>query len=1041
MSEYKRQLLIGQNVWTINKKDGKLNIYFGPHALMLTEDFVPVVQDPENLEKVKPVENQNAAIQEFCILKPDDYAVVHNPTVQYSEGYPNGSYKTGLAMEMPDLLYGQKRVIVSGYFPLWPYQRVEIRKVHELSTDQHLMAVVERVDVDRNAPFYGLLVRCADIKTAVVDDSVESVDVQDEKEPAKTKDIKEAADTPLETEEVIEDGVIRPPEDRCPGFVLGQRIVIPGSLTPTFIPPTGVELVMDDCADDNPDHNDSAPAVPTFDFDTFKNHLLGGAERGNYTLESVERVLREKGLVSSIRMIRKKYKDLLVDEYEECDALSQAIGVHLVAPVLTVGKADVPKPGKKPDKFIRQAVVLGPTDFCRIINEDGEPTNHKGPGRIFPGPYDKFETRGSDNRVYRAYHLRVDRGVLLRVIAERITKADLVKQLPEGSASQLEKERYFKGDEIFISEIDAYLVPSKSFEVIDPKTREPHLGNDHFGVFVEAIGVDQESGVYVASVDTGNVDTVQGEKKLLLDPRKRTHQRRKIPGDLWNLMIAEHEPHKKVSPNEMVESPWALSITIPNNEAALVTGGKNRRVVEGPCIELLGYRETLEVLQLSRGRPKKEDDVLCACFLRVTGNRVTDEITLTAADDQVIKVQVYYDLEFVAETDEDKLRWFDHKNYVWLLCSNLRSRLQAAARRLSIKELYEKTAEFVRDTILGVKGAGDEHRPGFCENSIRINEVDVLDIHVADAEIAGLLKTTNHDIVTQQLKDRAKHAELESKLRQFEVDKQLVELDGERVRLNTNSAVIAQQLKDEAEARLAELERERVNRNSQLTIAKLTTQHIESQEREALEHALAMTHTELQCALQAASHELAHALAIKQQADSIVLAEEKLAADGKTVDIMRNRLEADEDLALKLKKAALDAESEYKERERVVLANFRQALADAECKLIETQGSADAERTEALSDKLAAAIEGMTKSEMAAKLAESLPRAGGPMSLLFGTDLVGKFKSMAKGTMFEKGVNALMDTESEVEESCRLLAAPAEAAEASDLATEPTAEE
>src|SRR5437763_617205 len=102
---------------------------------------------------------------------------------------------------------------------------------------------------------------------------------------------------------------------------------------------------------------------------------------------------------------------------------------------------------------------------------------------------------------------------------------------------------------------------------------------------------------------------------------------------MWNCMIAKGEPHKKADPNSMVETLWALSAIIPNNEAVLVTSKDGRRAVQGPCTELLDYEEWLEVLTLSRGKKKTDEDQLETCFLFFFGNRATTEIyTLSLHD-------------------------------------------------------------------------------------------------------------------------------------------------------------------------------------------------------------------------------------------------------------------------------------------------------------------------------------------------------------------------------------------------------------------------
>lgn len=524
----------------------------------------------------------------------------------FDQEHPNGPYIKG-RNEVKPLKHGTKRVVTEGFFPIWPGQKVEVRQIHTLSSNQFLMAEVESEKIDVKAPYYGLTLRCASIKKAVIKEKVVS-------------------EVPEEQPSVDE-----PPMEEAHELVLGQRIIIPGNLTPTYIPPSGIKIVSDyedfnkfGCSEDDDHHSDS---------------------------------------------------------------------------------------------MVRQAVVLGPTEFCVLLDEDGQPQVKKGPGRVFPGPYDTFRSSGSRNRVYNAYHLRSDRGLLLRVIADSISKEDLLKQLPSGTELDNSRDTYSKGDEVFIQGFDAYLVPGQSFEVIDAETRQPHVGNDHEMIYVPAIGVDQKSGIYVADVQTGNVRLVRGEKKLILDPRKERHIRRKIPGRMWNLIIGKGEPHKRMAPEGMVNSPWALSVIIPNNEAVLVTSKSGRKPEVGPKTILLEYEEWLEVMTLSRGRPKDDRNALETCFLRVSGNRISDQIKIETSDFVEILVDVQYSVEFEGVTEEDRMKWFNYQDYVKLLCTNLRSRLRAAARQISLSQIFPVMSDFVRDTILGKKIEGS-HRPGhlFVEN-------------------------------------------------------------------------------------------------------------------------------------------------------------------------------------------------------------------------------------------------------------------------------------------------------------------------------------
>lgn len=171
----KRPLEKGKFVWVVSRKDGKYRVIIGPDPLDASEDDMPVIYDPKSPMQMIPVPTASEAIQDFITLNTDEYAVIYSPA-EISSGsdtiqYPNGNYTVG-KNEMKGLRHGKKSIIISGHFPLWPGQCVEIRKMHTLASSQYLMVVVESTEVDAAAPYYDLTVKCAGIKKAVVDESV-----------------------------------------------------------------------------------------------------------------------------------------------------------------------------------------------------------------------------------------------------------------------------------------------------------------------------------------------------------------------------------------------------------------------------------------------------------------------------------------------------------------------------------------------------------------------------------------------------------------------------------------------------------------------------------------------------------------------------------------------------------------------------------------------------------------------------------------------------------------------------------------------------
>jgi len=957
----KKPLLYGQYAWAASKKDGKYNIRIGPDPFDVTDDEILMVPDPDSPGKLMTVEHPSQAIQEFCILQPGQYAIINNPTEKSGEeGYPNGTYRT-LKNEMPSLLYGAKKVVTSGHFPTWPGQWIEIMEAHHLSASQYLMVEVESLPIDDKALYYGLTVKCAQIRKAVVDETVETgespEDLKKAGGPAEGDGKKDAKkkDPPAPAEE-------KAPKADEPLFEVGKRIIIPGNMTPTYIPPSGIKVVPEESAQ-------TTTADPVLGTTSPAEYVKSYITRGRLDLSELQNFIRKAQLRSSFfSNVKARFSDLRDSQSDEA-ALFSAIQRELPSPAVTKlarylvsGQPELPGQSQElPLQAVREAVVPGPTQFCVLIDADGTPQTYKGPGRVFPGPYDRFRMEGSQYGKYDAYHIRPDRGILLRVVAESVKAEKLVKQIPGCTDEKkiFEKPIYTKGDEIFIGGFDAYLVPSNAIEVIDPETRKPHIGNDHSHVYVQSIGVDQKSGVYVANVDTGNVELVRGEKKLLLDPRKVKHLKRRVPGKLWNLMIGRMEPHKMVSDRDMVETPWAISVMIPNNEAVLVTSKDGRRVVEGPKTELLAYEEVLEILTLSKGRLKSDDNQLETCFLRVAGNRITDTIELETADFVKIKLVVSYGVRFITNTEkkdektggkkeEDKLAWFNDKDYVMLLAANLRSRLKGAAHSMTITNLYPIVPNFVRDIILGAKPEGEgAHRPGlkFDENNMLVEEVEVLSYELPDPGIALAMEETNQAIVTRQIVDALKKAELTS-------DQLRDQIDGARADLTIKAA-----------------ERERQ---------------------------VAVRQTEERAETDSKRIEVEHQLALTKQSQSALLQVERDKAADATAEATRNRTATDERLRI-----AVDDER------RAKLISFRTAFVNLQKEYLQAEAAADKMRLEAVQAGLIEALEGLGDKELATALANNLPKAGGTLGFLLGTGGMTALKQMVKGTPFEKALNAL----------------------------------
>ncbi len=744
-----------QFLWVQDDDKGEVTLHVGPTMVSPTAADRVVVDDGSGGFREDPTGKPQMMVE----VSDNQYAVLSNPLAE-NDGGPNGRFKQGRNESRP--LRNGTRSMIPGpcFFWLRPGQRVEVRDAHELASDQYLVVKVYG-DVDKAAPFYDLTARSAAITRATAENVGE-----DKRKSTRLSD--------------LEPGELR----------RGQLVVIRGLDTQLYIPPTGVDVVPDTSADlsgmglsseaarallSQMEPQAEAPPQP----------LTPAVEDDVQAMEApaatkqppLRRGLAESAIAvdQSARMRQRKPGAPLPPVAQMAGVVAGVVAPSIPPPAAALSELlAVPEVRRtlerqaRQSRLIRKAVVLGEKEYCVIIDADGKREIKVGPARVFPGPYDQFMIKGSRNRIYDAYELLPQRALWLRVISS-ISKADLLAKLPRGVA--LEKDSYSPGDELLLTGVSTFFFPFNEIEVLSPETGEAVVGNDHSRVFIEAIGIDQKSGIYVRDLSTGEARLIRGKQSYLVDPRKEVQITRLVPRDDWNLWIAAGEPHKLT--DRPVTTPWAVSITVPHNTAVLVTSADGQRVVEGPCVTLLGYEERLTALALSTGTPKSEATPLRTCFLRTTGNRVSDEITVETADFVRISIRVSYSVTFLPEFKE---RWFNHENYIQVMCDHLRSLVRSRCRTMSLSEIWPQLPAKIRDTILGEKTPEGRKGRVFLESGASVSEVEVLVSRIEDNEIAELMRRVQTQSVTLQIGDRQVTEALASAKLRSDVERQQKEL-------------------------------------------------------------------------------------------------------------------------------------------------------------------------------------------------------------------------------------------------------------------------
>jgi len=482
-------------------------------------------------------------------------------------------------------------------------------------------------------------------------------------------------------------------------------------------------------------------------------------------------------------------------------------------------------------RLVRTAVTLQRLEYCVLASENGRKRTIRGEAVVFPAPDETFLEVGGRRR-FRAIELSETTGIHVKVIAPYADEDGTI---------------HAEGDELFITGATTRLYfPREEHAVI----RAPGGGEVH-----HAVAIPAGDGRYLLDRHTGEVELVAGPRMLLADPRHQVMTRRVLsdreamlfyPGNEEALAfnrslrggpatttgaaktaatkaaaVPEPSIHEGIDAfSRQFTKPTALlldnkydgvvTVDVWSGYAVCVKDRRGqRRVVVGPQTVMLAWDETLEALTLSTGTPKSSSRLLPTVFLRVAGNQVSDRIQVTSSDLVEASVHLTYRVGFEGPPE----RWFIVDNYVKLLVEHAASILKAQARKVPIRALRAGIAEIARDAILGAKTAEGRRGLAFADNGMRVFDVEVHGLEVADDKVRELLDGAQRAAVSSAVEVARREAELADRQRIEEIARTI--LAGEQ-----ETKLLQQRLLLELEERTQDAERRRLEHRALLLIEK-----------------------------------------------------------------------------------------------------------------------------------------------------------------------------------------------------------------------------
>ena len=462
--------------------------------------------------------------------------------------------------------------------------------------------------------------------------------------------------------------------------------------------------------------------------------------------------------------------------------------------------------------YVREAVTLERLEYCILKDEDGNKRYCHGPEVVFPKPTESFVTSPKGGYVFRAIELSPISGIYVKVIAEY--KDDDGKVHPIG-------------EELFITGNDQMIYyPRPEHAVINYDNKMMH----------HAIAIPEGEGRYIMDRLSGVIKTIKGPAMYLPDPRTEVVVKRKLSAkqcELWypgnadalayNLNLSEKAVEKATKKGADLDmfafsALTSMESTLANLEAKanisrgtsytkprtitldnkfegvvsidvwtgyavnVISKDGTRKIVRGPQTILLDYDQTLEVLELSTGRPKTTDNLIKTVFLRHENNKVSDIINIETKDFVKAAVKVSYCVDFDSRFMD---KWFSVENYIKFMCDRERALIKRAAKNYTIEEFWANYGDIVRNIAINAPAPGDESdgRNGlfFHENGMCVTDCEVLSISV-DPSIEKLLIQHQHDAVRKNLELASANKQAEVAEAMSVAEKAMMALESEKLR-------------------------------------------------------------------------------------------------------------------------------------------------------------------------------------------------------------------------------------------------------------------
>jgi major vault protein len=326
-------------------------------------------------------------------------------------------------------------------------------------------------------------------------------------------------------------------------------------------------------------------------------------------------------------------------------------------------------------------------------------------------------------------------------------------------------------------------VPDVEIEILEKRT---------------AIPLDENEGIYVRDLTTGQVRSVIGESYML-----------KANEELWEKDLpseVEELLQKEAASAEIRSRSPATSSGGVRNKTRVVTyrtphGGavqvydyreKKARIVFGPELVTLGPDEHFTVVSLSGDVPKRPNVIKSLCLL-MGPDFMTDIVIVETADHARLSLKLAYNWYFDVDrnSQESGAAIFKVPDFVGDACKAIASRVRGAVAAVSFDKFHKNSAEIIKNAVFGLDDKGEgKNKFSFSSNNLVITNIDIQSVEPVDQRTRDALQKSVQlaiEITTKSQEASARH-------------------DAERIEQEARGRLERQKISDEAEAEKARTE-------------------------------------------------------------------------------------------------------------------------------------------------------------------------------------------------------------------------------------------